>query len=271
MPPLWPPTSLLDARYPPELAEAFERALRPAPDAAPLTDPEWHALITRAAELAVTAPVSIRVRSGRLSNVGMMRAMNEDSLAVIECQAVQESLSAGLGLYVVADGMGGYEGGEIASAIAIATVTERMLLTFITPQFSPTAAEPGPDQITAWLTEAVQTANQNIHAARSERNNEMGTTLVGLVVAGDRAYIANVGDSRAYLLRKGEQAIKQVSIDHSLVQRLVATGQSPPKRPNTTPIGTSSTARSVKKRTRRSTSSTSACTPAIGCSSVAMG
>ena len=216
---------LLDPRYPAELEEAFNRTLRPDPTAPPITDDEWHALISRAAEILTAPPPSIRVRSGRLSNVGMVRQLNEDSLAVIECQAVQESVSAGLGLYVVADGMGGYEGGEIASALAIATVTEQMLHDFISPQFSRTAGEPTVDQIAAWLKDAVHSANQQINEARQGRLHEMGTTLVATVVAGDRAFIANVGDSRAYLLRRGEPLIKQVTVDHSLVQRLMATGQ----------------------------------------------
>jgi serine/threonine protein phosphatase PrpC len=216
---------LLDAHFPPEMEEAFDRALRPTPTAPPITDEEWRQLIGRAAEIVTAPPPNIRVRSGRLSHVGMSRPLNEDCLAVIECQAVQESVSAGLGLYVVADGMGGYEGGEIASAIAIATVTERLLHDFITPQFSSTAGEPDETQITTWLSDAIQNANQHINNARSARGNDMGTTLVGAIVSGDRAYIANVGDSRAYLLRKGEKTITQVSVDHSLVQRLVATGQ----------------------------------------------
>jgi len=155
----------------------------------------------------------------------MARPINEDSLAVIECQAVQESVSAGLGLYVVADGMGGYEGGEVASALAIATVTEQLLHDFILPQFSRTADEPSADQIAGWLKGAVQSANQQINEARQGRVHEMGTTVVAVIVAGDRAFIANVGDSRAYLLRRGEPAIKQVTVDHSLVQRLMSTGQ----------------------------------------------
>jgi protein phosphatase len=216
---------LLDSRYPAELEQAFTQALRPAPDAAPLTDAEWQDLITRAAAIIQAPLASIRVRSGRLSHVGMLRPMNEDSLAVVECQAVQESVSAGIGVYVVADGMGGYEGGEIASAIAIATVTEELLKHFITPQFSSTTGEPDAAQIMAWLSEAVQTANQHIHEDRSTRSNEMGTTLVATIVTGDFAYIANVGDSRAYMLRKDEPAVKQVTVDHSLVQRLVSTGQ----------------------------------------------
>ncbi len=216
---------LLDTRYPAELEQAFTAALRPAPDAAPITDSEWQGLITPAAAI-ITAPLaSIRVRSGRLSNKGMLRPMNEDSLAVVECQAVQESMSAGIGVYVVADGMGGYEGGEIASAIAIATVTEQLLRHFITPQFSSTEGEPNSEQIMAWLSGAVQTANQHIHEDRTTRSNDMGTTLVATIITGDFAYVANVGDSRAYLLRKDESAVKQVTVDHSLVQRLVSTGQ----------------------------------------------
>ncbi len=223
---------MLPADMPAEAEAAFTRALRPAAGSSPITADEWHNLLTIARNALYAATANIRVRSGRISDVGRHRGLNEDSLSAIECQVVQESVSAGIGVYAVADGMGGHAGGEVASALAIATVTERLLQHFVMPQFSPDAAEPTPEQITDWLTEAVQTANERIHSERDSRGNDMGTTLVVALITGQRVYIANVGDSRAYLLTPtpgGEPALKQVTVDHSLVQRLVSMGQITPE------------------------------------------
>jgi len=224
--------ALLPNDLPPEAEAAFSRALRPAAGSTPITAEEWHRLLTAARDALYAATANIRVRSGRISDVGRHRELNEDSLSAIECQVVQESVSAGIGVYAVADGMGGHAGGEVASALAIATVTEGLLQHFIMPQFSADSAEPTPEEITAWLTAAVQAANERIHSERGSRGNDMGTTLVVALITGQRAYIANVGDSRAYLLTPtpgGEAALKQITVDHSLVQRLVSMGQITPE------------------------------------------
>jgi protein phosphatase len=217
----------------PALETAFARALRPGPDSPPLTAEGWHDLLLQAREALHTPAPSLRIRSGRISDVGRHRPLNEDSLAAIECQVVQESISAGLGVYAVADGMGGHAGGEVASALAIATVTDGLVSRFIAPQFSPNSAEPSSEQITGWLTDAVQTANGRINLERNQRGTDMGTTLVVALLTAHKLYIANVGDSRAYLWTPGGDetpaALRQVSVDHSLVQRLVTMGQITPE------------------------------------------
>ncbi|HUS17027.1 MAG TPA: protein phosphatase 2C domain-containing protein, partial [Chloroflexia bacterium] len=117
---------------------------------------------------------------------------------------------------------------EVASSLAIATVTDLLLRRFIMPQFSGEGLDPSSDQIGDWLREAVQKANERIHAERANRGSDMGTTLVVALISGQTAYIANVGDSRAYILppATGEgQALRQVTEDHSLVQRLQTMGQ----------------------------------------------
>src|SRR5579859_68925 len=139
--PLFPET------MPAAVETAFARALRPAPGDPPLTADAWHELLIQAREALYAAAPSLRIRSGRISDVGRHRPLNEDSLSAIECQVVQESVSAGLGVYAVADGMGGHAGGEIASALAIATVTDQLLRRFVTPQFSAESSEPTNEQI----------------------------------------------------------------------------------------------------------------------------
>jgi serine/threonine protein phosphatase PrpC len=219
---------LLPDSFPPQVEEAFARALRPAPGAPPITAEEWHDLLVNGREALNAAAPSLRIRSGRISDVGRHRPLNEDSLAGIECQVVQESHSAGIGVYAVADGMGGHAGGEIASALAISSVTEILLARLITPAFAVTGGEPAGDQVRGMLAEAVQSANARIHQERVSRGTDMGTTLVAALVSGQKVYIANVGDSRAYLLTTDEEntpRLKQITVDHSLVQRLVSMGQ----------------------------------------------
>jgi protein phosphatase len=84
------------------------------------------------------------------------------------------------------------------------------------------ASEPLPET-GEWLTGATQAANRAVYDRRKEAGTDMGTTLVVALFVGDTATISNVGDSRAYLLN--QERITQITTDHSLVERLVATGQ----------------------------------------------
>ncbi|MFL6267213.1 MAG: Stp1/IreP family PP2C-type Ser/Thr phosphatase [Actinomycetes bacterium] len=141
------------------------------------------------------------------TDVGRMRKNNEDSY--LSSQPVA----------AVADGMGGHSAGEVASAIAIeelAALGERG------PWENETAA-------TDDLKQAILRANRRIRgmAASDRKLNGMGTTLVALLQDGDMVHVANVGDSRGYLLRQGE--LSQVTVDHSLVQELVDDGRLSPK------------------------------------------
>jgi serine/threonine protein phosphatase PrpC len=115
--------------------------------------------------------------------------------------------------------MGGHSAGEVASAIAIEELTA---LRDRGPWANETAA-------TDDLKQAILQANRRIRemAARDRRLNGMGTTLVALLEDGDMVHVANIGDSRGYLLRQGE--LSQVTVDHSLVQELVDDGRLSPE------------------------------------------
>jgi protein phosphatase len=141
------------------------------------------------------------------TDVGRMRKNNEDSYLSAKPVAA------------VADGMGGHSAGEVASAIAIEELTA---LRGRGPWENETAA-------TDDLKQAILRANRRIRemAARDRRLNGMGTTLVALLEDGDMVHVANVGDSRGYLLRQGE--LSQVTVDHSLVQELVDDGRLSPE------------------------------------------
>lgn len=130
------------------------------------------------------------------TNVGLKRDNNQDSFLI----------NKELGLFVVADGMGGHQGGEVASKMAVTTFED------VVRKSSP-ADRPRDVVMNAYLE-----ASNRIYDKASEELDElhgMGTTMVSLWVKKDALYIANVGDSRAYLFTKG--FLWQVTEDHSLL------------------------------------------------------
>jgi PPM family protein phosphatase len=147
------------------------------------------------------------LKRGAMTDIGRMRKNNEDRF-----------LSAG-GLAAVADGMGGHRAGEVASAIAM---EELATLEHAGPWANP--AQAGEALRAAYLR-----ANRRIReaAAGNKELDGMGTTMVALLEDGDSVYLANVGDSRAYLLRNGE--LSQVTVDHTLVQELIDEGRLRPE------------------------------------------
>lgn len=138
---------------------------------------------------------------GSRTDIGYVRDYNEDSLIIIPP------------LFAVADGMGGHEAGEIASEITVNTL-----------------AELAPSHLDAeGLTAAVEAANYNVMKAPRQGigRDGMGTTLTAAMLEGERLLIAQVGDSRAYLLHKGH--LQQITRDHSLMADLIEAGQITPE------------------------------------------
>ncbi|HYX46127.1 MAG TPA: protein phosphatase 2C domain-containing protein [Sphingomicrobium sp.] len=148
----------------------------------------------------------MRFECASRTNVGLKRKINEDSI-LAETER---------GLWVVADGMGGHEAGEVASAM----VTDAL-------RCLPHADDV--DSLTGHAVEAIRAVNgELIDLARSsERKQTIGTTVVGLAIATGAFRCFWMGDSRAYLLRDGE--ISRLSHDHSLVQNLVDAGMLKPE------------------------------------------
>lgn len=134
---------------------------------------------------------------GSRTDIGLTREQNEDSLVVAAP------------LFVVADGMGGHEAGEVASEIAVSAISE----------YAPSTAD------AEALGHAVEVANREvIDATLSGRGREgMGTTCTAAILEGNRLVIAQVGDSRAYVLHDGK--LSQITRDHSLVADMVESGQ----------------------------------------------
>ena len=164
----------------------------------------------------VATPLSLDYQVGRRTDMGRSRTLNEDSQLTIDIVRNQQSISRPLGVFLVADGMGGHAAGEVASGTIVNAIAQRALA-----DLAP-ANTGRPDRL-PWLQELVAATNRKIYDMRQAAGTDMGSTLVMTVLEGDQAYVAHVGDSRAYLINSA--GITRLTTDHSLVQRLVATGQ----------------------------------------------
>jgi serine/threonine protein phosphatase PrpC len=146
------------------------------------------------------------MRVAAKTDIGRMRTHNEDHLLVDEQ----------LGLLIVADGMGGHAGGEVASRVAVEAVAAYLEQHLAGPMPA--------GQIAELLQAAIRTADDAIWvSARVQRAlRGMGTTIVLALCQGDQVHLAHVGDSRAYLLQGGE--LRQLTEDHSVVAELIKAG-----------------------------------------------
>ncbi len=156
------------------------------------------------------APVAYPPVLGGMTDVGLTRQLNEDNWGWVR-------LSDRAKLYVVADGMGGHDGGEVASALAVRTICD-------VARARESEAPEGEDAVENLLDESFQTANNTVKDHADAKGTDMGTTLVCVLVLDTGiGFMANVGDSRGYLLRNG--TLHQITKDHSLVQKMVERGR----------------------------------------------
>jgi serine/threonine protein phosphatase PrpC len=171
------------------------------------------------ATMAETMP-DTRMIVSALSDVGRARRTNEDAFAVTDLASGQRIEVRGADkavdveergvLLALSDGMGGHQAGEVASALVLDSLQDAL-------QADTRGA------IHEQLEEAVQRANRSVMTAAQQGNRHgMGATLTAVFVRGSEAYIAEIGDSRAYLLRQGR--LRQITRDQSLVQLLVDHG-----------------------------------------------
>jgi protein phosphatase len=156
--------------------------------------------------------MKLKVQSGGQSDTGLKRQHNEDRILASDV----------LGLYAVADGMGGHAAGEVASEAAIKALEEFVARTRDDPDFTwPFGRHEEYDLEENILHSAVALANRQV-CRLSEKNaalGGMGTTLAALYMPEDKAYLCHVGDSRVYLLREG--GLQGLTVDHSWVNEQV--------------------------------------------------
>jgi len=152
----------------------------------------------------MTPPDALAIEWGEQSDVGRQRASNQD------CCGMAVAPGDGARLWIVADGMGGHVGGEVASRVAVDAASASFTA--------------GGAALEERLRAAIGAANRAVlEAAHQDRSlSGMGTTAVALAVAGESVCVANVGDSRAYRLRRAR--IEQLTRDHSVVAELVRRG-----------------------------------------------
>ncbi len=146
----------------------------------------------------------ISLCSWGITDAGQVRDHNEDSFSLLTLE--------GKSLFVVADGMGGHDSGEVASRTAADTACR------IVQQEHERNVSPLP-----LVERAVRAANTEVRRQGAEKASDMGTTLSLALISGSTAYVANVGDSRVYWMENG--SISQVTTDHSLVAKLVEVGK----------------------------------------------
>jgi protein phosphatase len=162
------------------------------------------------------------------TDVGRTREHNEDSFVIVDLDADDASPPDSVrtrrvgprgALFMVADGLGGAAAGEIASELAVNTVYEELRERWVT------AGGGSPDDFASAIKAAAETANGRIYsyAVEHPESRGLGTTATLAGLLGDTLYLAQVGDSRAYLVRDG--VARQITRDQSLMQRLVDAGE----------------------------------------------
>src|SRR5512144_2391636 len=161
-------------------------------------------------------PVKNLLDVASLSHPGMVRTHNEDTVFV----------DAEAGLAILADGMGGYNAGEVASGIAVNVVTNGLMPELRSGrELSKVDVQSGLTHAALLLQQQIAAANKGIYEAAQTRPEcaGMGTTIVAAVFHGNRVSIGHIGDSRCYRLR-GEK-FEQLTHDHSLLQEQIDSGQ----------------------------------------------
>lgn len=157
-----------------------------------------------------------------MRDIGRIRKMNQDSVFALLTTLPRESSDLPIGLFVVADGMGGHDGGEIASRLAIRTVVQQVFAELVLPALDDSMSV----ALQSLMMTAVEEANAAIWHHAQAIGSDMGTTCTAVLLLGHSLYIGHVGDSRAYLLEDGK--LRPLTNDHSAVGRLIQLGQLDP-------------------------------------------
>lgn len=220
-PPALPPASEQPTLRRPRPAGASPNSVQNAPPVSPSDAPTLTGM-------QAARNRALRQTSGTATHVGRVRDHNEDYVAKLDYSLDQSGEIEPMGLYIVADGMGGYQEGEKASRDSVRGafrefVEVRILHDLRRPGTRKLDAPTEPPPPDATIRSLVEEANRLVYHKRRQLGSNRGTTIAALLIVGDKAAVANVGDSRAYLLRAGQ--LGQISQDHSLVYSLFKAGQ----------------------------------------------
>ncbi len=177
------------------------------------------------ASKVATFPQGARLIAAAATNVGRTRSgeHNEDSALVLVLDRFHENRAIPFGFFVVADGLGGHASGQRASGQVINVLAHTILRQVALPVVgTPTDSPLDESQLANILSDAVRAANGSLLASNKEAGLDAGSTVVAALIYGETAYIANAGDSRAYVC--DDEGLRRITSDHSLVEQLVAGG-----------------------------------------------
>lgn len=157
--------------------------------------------------------------TGCAQSVGLQRDHNEDSLFSLTTTLASNDVQLPMGIYIVADGMGGHRHGEIASGVAVRAMGSHIVHKVLTGLIAIETSSPEES-----ILEIMQSGVQEAHRAIIKEIPGGGTTLTGVLVIGSQITLAHVGDSRAYSINP-DGTTRVLTNDHSLVNKLVELGQ----------------------------------------------
>jgi len=181
---------------------------------APLSDAQIEAVSNQTIKLD---PAQFMVGMGQ--SIGKQREHNEDTLYVLNAMVSGTTTTLPFGIFIMADGMGGYEHGEVASSLATRIMANYLVRKLYLPYFSPK-----PESQSDPLQEIMQDAFREANQAVIKQVPGGGTTLTVAFVLGEQVTLTHVGDSRAYFIYP-DGRMQVITRDHSLVRRLIELGQ----------------------------------------------
>ncbi len=202
------------------LADALFQEPPPEDKAIAAASPEADVLAEGSLPEAGFPPISGAFSAAWITDTGRVRGHNEDALFVFTGDHHANNSVPAFGLFILADGMGGHQAGEVASSSAVRVCASHLISQIYLPMLSGTDRGADQPSLSEIVREAILIANRRV----TQELPGSGSTLTCGLVLGDRLFVGHVGDSRAYLLRENEAPL-QLTNDHSLVNRLMEMGQ----------------------------------------------
>lgn len=165
---------------------------------------------------------TLKPRHGQATDPGLRHEDNQDTVVTFTFDKQQDRHTVPIGFYMVADGMGGHDAGGVASSTVYEVVSSWILNMRVLPDIQKATRKLNDDVSGDLLTQAITEANHKLYEHAQAYSLDMGSTVTAALIIGNFATVANVGDSRTYLLRQGR--LEPITQDHSLVARLVSAG-----------------------------------------------